>query len=330
MRMAVDGLERRTPRLEVVLLACAFGVSACSGQLHTDGTMEDMPSRDASGDGSNGPDRRVPDGTTGLEAGPGSDGSLLDAAADGAGSDEGLFEDARPETMPEPASDGSDGAPPCPVGRGPAMVSIVGPDGHVFCIDATEVTNAQYAAFLAAGDVGPQPSVCDANESYVPLQNWPPDPDEDDYPVNWVDWCDAQAFCAWAGKRLCGRFGGGALTPEETTNPSASSWYFACSNDGKQEVPYGTSADGSCNSQGSNGAVERAGATKACAGAFPGLFDMVGNLAEWTDACAIIDGDDRCYLQGGSYADSNESCKTTYTWVRTETDYDYGIRCCAP
>jgi serine/threonine-protein kinase len=61
-----------------------------------------------------------------------------------------------------------------------------------FCITRTPVTNAQYAAFVAAS-------------GYHPPEHWegaaPPEW-LTQHPVTYVDWHDAQAFCAWAGVRL--------------------------------------------------------------------------------------------------------------------------------
>jgi hypothetical protein len=31
------------------------------------------------------------------------------------------------------------------------------------------------------------------------------------FPITNVDWCDAYAYCAGIGKRLCGKIGGGTL-----------------------------------------------------------------------------------------------------------------------
>src|SRR5215472_5996844 len=52
----------------------------------------------------------------------------------------------------------------CPAGPGPAMVLT-----DTFCVDSTEVTNAQYAQFLSAGwNVSNQPPRCAWNTSFAP------------------------------------------------------------------------------------------------------------------------------------------------------------------
>src|SRR6478735_3883801 len=59
---------------------------------------------------------------------------------------------------------------PCPGDAGPIAVHVGGPENR-FCIDTTEVTVKQYAAFLAAADagkVGPQPTACAWNTTYQP------------------------------------------------------------------------------------------------------------------------------------------------------------------
>src|SRR5262249_39830790 len=94
----------------------------------------------------------------------------------------------------------------CPTGLpGPPLIAVPPPSGGRFCIDATEVTNAQYAAFLATNpQTSLQPARCTSwNGTYAgayvgPLTG------RDDYPVVGVTWCDAFAYCKWAGKRLCG------------------------------------------------------------------------------------------------------------------------------
>ena len=135
------------------------------------------------------------------------------------------------------AAGGSAGAGGCPGSAGPTMVNV-----GSFCIDSTEVTNAQYAQFLSAS-VTPQsvtgnPSQCAFNASYVPSSDWPAT-GKDDVPVVYVDWCDALAFCSWAGKRLCGRIGGGANDYNEHDVAFVSQWYHACSANGTLVYPYG-------------------------------------------------------------------------------------------
>jgi formylglycine-generating enzyme required for sulfatase activity len=193
-----------------------------------------------------------------------------------------------------------------------------------FCIDSTEVTNAQYALFLSA-KVPPPPAsdVCAFKKSNVPADNWPFF--HDDYPVIDVDWCDAKAFCQWAGKRLCGHSDVGGKTVNE--------WHYACSGGEKSDYPTPNAKNaGVCNYGDAQGAkLAAAGSYAGCEGGFPNLFDMLGSVAEWVDSCVSTAGAaDVCLLSGGSYMSEGADCNVTYQWARGLTDVDYGIRCCAP
>ena len=69
-----------------------------------------------------------------------------------------------------------------------------------FWIDQTEVTNKQYAACVSSGASGgcTQPS---SNSSYTNTGYYG-DTQFDNYPVIYVDWHQAVAYCEWAGRRL--------------------------------------------------------------------------------------------------------------------------------
>ena len=58
-----------------------------------------------------------------------------------------------------------------------------------------------------------------------------------------IDWCDAAAYCQWAGKRLCGAIGGGETPEAKLDDPLADEWLYVCTNGGKTKYPYGDTLD---------------------------------------------------------------------------------------
>jgi sulfatase modifying factor 1 len=262
------------------------------------------------------------------EGGSPGDGTVAEASLE-AGPGDGTT-----ETTPEAG---------CPAG----MVQVPAPDaGPSFCVDSTEVTDEAYAAFLVASNPpasGTQIPDCSWNTSYVPAGGAP---GSDDLPVHAVNWCDAYAYCAWAGKRLCGAIGGGPFLDFEgyPGSPSQSQWYTACSRGGTQAFPYaGPYQPTACNGAPVGaGAPVAVGSLKQCVGGYPGLFDMSGNVSEFLDSCSTTPNAgcgtgpecDLCLLVGGGFlsgADggSNIDCAYGNEVYRNSTYDDNGFRCCA-
>jgi formylglycine-generating enzyme required for sulfatase activity len=239
------------------------------------------------------------------------------------------------------ASDGSSAPPPdsgpptCP---GPGWVRV-GDAPAAFCIDADEVTNAQYKQFLAAKgtDTSGQHPRCGFNDSFIPGGSWPLSSAYDNFPVASVDWCDAWAYCAWAGKRLCGRIGGGPVD-SNNTDPRTSQWMAACTGEGARVFPYGNEYDRTkCNTD--TARIEPIRSVPTCVGGVDGLYDMSGGVEEWEDSCYSVDaGDptgatDTCVRRGGSFNDSNfvanYQCTSSLGRPRSVHDNDAGFRCCS-
>ncbi len=96
------------------------------------------------------------------------------------------------------------------------------------------------------------------------------DPGSGTYPVSCVNWFQAEAYCAWRGKRL----------------PTVTEWRIAASNGGLQgPYPWGGAAPG-CSLAAGNfdnlhcGFPEDAG-TATGGSAITGVYDLVGSLDEW-------------------------------------------------
>ena len=213
------------------------------------------------------------------------------------------------------------------------MVTVPRPDGggQTFQIDVTEVTQAQYADFLARGTEGilqlPQ---CNTNASFRPAAGFTPDLTPN-HPVSGVDWCDAYAYCQYVGKRLCGNAASGVPGAFTDTGVVArSEWLAACTKGGENAYPYGAQErPNACNTTGADdaGAILDVGAKRFCEGGYTGVMDLVGNVAEWIDLC----DQSQCATMGGSYSFPTSgivACRTVAGHCRLEAFADIGFRCC--
>jgi sulfatase modifying factor 1 len=241
-------------------------------------------------------------------------------------------------SAPDTSTDDGGGPSACPTGRGPVMVEIAASGKTAaFCIDATEVTQAQYQAFL---DSTPAPSHADQppeclgavdagfatdNTSFTPKCAEYYDPVlRPAFPVACVDWCDAVAYCKWAGKRLCM-----PSRPDIAESMVADGeWFAACSRGGTRDYPYGSSADaGGCSFHGLEAGATPV-PTTTCQGGYDGLYDMVGNVSEWLGYCAPSG---YCRVGGNDYGATppDPRCDFPHGVPRNASARTVGIRCCA-
>lgn len=208
-----------------------------------------------------------------------------------------------------------------------------------FAIASTEVTIAQYAAFLAIEfDLAGLPDVCTWKPTLIP-NSWDSQSQLQDVaqPVTNVDWCDAWAYCTWSGGHLCGLVGGEPATMDDFDDPDTHEWFAACSNGGSQTWPYGDAYESTaCNGlDASIGASAIVGSLAGCEGGQAGVFDLSGNVWEWESACKesamTDDSSEDCRYRGGSYLSESNilRCGVDGKRERSFRNANTGIRCCA-
>lgn len=225
-------------------------------------------------------------------------------------------------------------------------------------IDATEVTRAAYEDFLnekpalsdqvkgcqwnltfeADEECMAQTTVCHEDDS-LPCDN---------HPQVCVDWCDAAAYCSSRGRTLCGALGSGDLVDfdEGYRKAGESEWMNACSAGGQvtrsagDALPRNAATD--CVYSGNKAAGKstyEVGTHENCAFPGPGydgIFDLVGNVAEWTNNCEVSGSsgneNTNCRPRGGAFdsTESEFSCAgtTSSNVPRSTTSAAIGIRCC--
>lgn len=132
-----------------------------------------------------------------------------------------------------------------------------------FWIDQTEVTNAMYAECVDANQCNP-PSKTNSytHSEYFGIS------EVDNYPVIYVSWRDALAYCSWAGRRL----------------PTEAEWEKAARGTNGNIYPWGNidPKDTLLNFNSNVGDTTEVGAYPMGASIY-GAYDMAGNVWEWVN-----------------------------------------------
>ena len=130
---------------------------------------------------------------------------------------------------------------------------------QTFFLDMFEVTNQDYSKFLQATQYQPPP--------HWKTGNYPAG--ENNYPVTNITWHDAQAYARWTGKRL----------------PTEIEWEYAARGSNRRVYPWGNdfnSAFANTKESQKTGPMPVGSYPKGAS--FCNAFDLVGNVAEWTDS----------------------------------------------
>jgi formylglycine-generating enzyme required for sulfatase activity len=192
-----------------------------------------------------------------------------------------------------------------------------------FWIDQTEVTNAMFAKCVLDGECMPQSSLRSGTRG-----SYYGDTKFDDYPVIYVNWNQAIAYCVWAGRSL----------------PTEAQWEKAARGTDGRTYPWGDTAPSSIllNYNGGVGDTSAVGGYESGKSPY-GAYDMAGNVKEW-----VNDWYDRNYyqispllnpqgplsgeskvLRGGAWLESDSFVYSTRRDVGdpTYTNYFIGFRC---
>jgi len=194
-----------------------------------------------------------------------------------------------------------------------------------------EITNQEYGLCVKDGDcLKPQKTYSSTRKNY--FQN----PDYGNYPVVFVDWYQAEKYCAWAGGEL----------------PSEAQWEKAARgvNDNRL-FPWGNQAPSSSRANFGNNIGDTTSVDEYPDGASPyGVMNMSGNVYEWVADWYSADYYSKSPSQnprGPSRSEINSSIKVVrggnwywdaaYSsiafhdyWDPEKTSWDVGFRCVIP
>ena len=153
-----------------------------------------------------------------------------------------------------------------------------------------------------------------------------------DRPVEGVDWCDAWAYCYYAGKDLCGDADGNPVDQSDPNWATSSEWYRACHAD----EPW-PDASTCFQGAGANDVDKSRDVDDGCDGKDGKLENMTSNVWEWENNCKTMGSDpalDECPFRG----DPNPSngAPAPCDWYNTSgsprnagnAGNHIGIRCC--
>ncbi|MBN2393570.1 MAG: SUMF1/EgtB/PvdO family nonheme iron enzyme [Anaerolineae bacterium] len=190
-----------------------------------------------------------------------------------------------------------------------------------YYIDRYEVTNQAYSRCVQAG-VCSSPTRTGTNPRHSYFEN----SRYADYPVVYVSWYDANAYCGWVGGRL----------------PTADEWEKAARGTDGDWWPWGTTSANVPTSQANyrlpgQAAAEEEDTTTQGGNVKPvgsysgdhspyGVMDMAGNVMEWVSSAY---GPDRKEIRGGSWNTGSFALRAAGRTGRepTQVYFDVGFRC---
>ncbi|HPL82182.1 MAG TPA: formylglycine-generating enzyme family protein, partial [Anaerolineaceae bacterium] len=205
---------------------------------------------------------------------------------------------------------------------------------NAYWIDKYEVSNGQYALCVAAGACT-KPN----DDSSRTRDNYYGNPEYDHFPVGYVDWYQANAYCEWVGGRL----------------PSEAEWEKAARGPNGNKYPWGNE-DASCGlsnyNQGSYDKPDFCVGDTSQVGSYPngtsyyGVMDMAGNVWEWVndwygpyDATDTINPtgpsgeQDYKVIRGNSWYNIDKDIRSAYRGRMKPSsgqNSNFGFRCAFP
>jgi formylglycine-generating enzyme required for sulfatase activity len=190
-----------------------------------------------------------------------------------------------------------------------------------FWIDQTEVTNAMYAKCVDENQCDPPKYLSSGNRS-----DYFDNPEFDTYPVLYVDWNMANAYCFWVGRRL----------------PTEAEWEKAARGADGLTYPWGNTSPNNTLLNYNQNVGDTTEVGKHPAGASPyGAYDMAGNELEWVSSLyqpyPYLAGDGRedlsasgsRVLRGGAWYSSDDDVRSAFRlgFDPTVAGISFGFRC---
>jgi hypothetical protein len=196
-------------------------------------------------------------------------------------------------------------------------------DLNAFYIDKYEVTNVLYKACEDAGGCTPP-----QNTSSYTHSSYYGNSEFDDYPVIYVDWNQAKAYCEWRGASL----------------PTEAQWEKAARGTDARTYPWGEGIN--CERVNHWGEKSCVGDTTPVGyydnGTSPyGIYDLAGNVWEWTsslyktypydasDGREDLNSSDSRVLRGGSWNYGDDDVRSALRYGITPSGFgnNIGFRC---